>query len=72
VFAMDMARGRNPIPLISTPQYYENGAVFSPDGKWLAFLSGKAEIYMQAIDRGGKSLRVTAGRFRISSQGAQC
>ena len=74
VFAIDMARGRKVIPLLKT-QFFENGAVFSPDGKWLAFLSdesGKAEIYMQAIDPGDDSLRVTGERFLISREGAQC
>jgi len=74
VFAIDMARGRKVIPLLKT-QFFENGAVFSPDGKWLAFLSdesGQAEIYVQAIDRGDDSLRVTGERFLISRQGAQC
>src|SRR5205823_3919148 len=55
--------------------FHESGAVFSPDGKWLAFLSnesGQAEIYMQALDRGNDSLRVTGERFLISRQGAQC
>ena len=74
VFAIDMVRGRKVIPLLKT-QFFEYGAVFSPDGKWLAFLSdesGKAEIYVQAIDRGDDSLRVTGERFLISRQGAQC
>jgi Tol biopolymer transport system component len=74
VFAIDMARGRRVIPLLTT-QFFEYGAVFSPDGKWLAFLSdesGKAEIYVQALDRGNDSLRVTGERFLISREGAQC
>ena len=74
VFAIDMARGRKVIPLITT-QFFENEGVFSPDGRWLAFLSdesGKAEIYVQAIDRGNDSLRVTGERLLISRQGAQC
>jgi len=74
VFAIDMARNRKVIPLLSTP-FYEYNAVFSPDGKWLAFLStesGQAEIYMQALDRSNDSLRVTGERFLISRQGAQC
>ena len=74
VFAIDMARGRKVIPLLKT-QFFEYGAVFSPDGKWLAFLSnesGKAEIYVQAIDRGDDSLHVTGERFLMSRQGAQC
>ena len=74
VFAIDMARNRKVIPLLNTP-FHESNAVFSPDGKWLAFLSnesGQAEIYMQALDRGNDSLRVTGERFLISRQGAQC
>ena len=74
VFAIDMARGRKVIPLLST-KFFEAGAVFSPDGKWLAFLSdesGRAEIYVQAINRDDDSLRVTGERFLISRQGAQC
>jgi len=74
VFAVDLARGRKVIPLLKTP-FYENNAVFSPDGRWLAFLSnesGEAQIYVQALDRGNDSLRVTGERFLISPQGAQC
>jgi len=74
VFAIDMARNRKVIPLLSTP-FYEYNAVFSPDGKWLAFLStesGHAEVFMQALDRGNDSLRVTGERFLISRHGAQC
>jgi eukaryotic-like serine/threonine-protein kinase len=74
VFAIDMARGRKVIPLVKT-QFFEYGAVSSPDGKWLAFLSdesGKAEIYLQALDHAGDSLRVSQDRFLISRQGAQC
>jgi eukaryotic-like serine/threonine-protein kinase len=74
VFAIDMAHNRKVTPLLNTP-FHESNAVFSPDGKWLAFLStesGQAEIYMQALDRGNDSLRVTGERFLISRQGAQC
>jgi len=73
VFAVDMARNKRVIPLLNTP-FYESSAVFSPDGKWLAFLSnesGEAEIYMQALDRSNDGLRVTGERFLISQQGAQ-
>lgn len=74
VFAIDMHRGRKVIPILNTP-FYENNAVFSPDGKWLAFLSnesGRSEIYAQALDYGNDSLRVTGERFPISRQGGQC
>ncbi len=74
VFAIDMARSRKVIHLLKTP-FFENNAVFSPNGKWLAFLSnesGKAEIYIQALDYGNDSIRVTGERFLVSRQGAQC
>lgn len=74
VFAIDMFSNRKVIPLLNTP-FHESNAVFSPNGKWLAFLSnesGQAEIYMQALDRGNDSLRVTGERFLISREGAQC
>jgi Tol biopolymer transport system component len=74
VFAIDMARNHKVIPILNTP-FHEANAVFSPDGKWLAFLSnesGQAEIYIQALDRGNDSLRVIGERFLISRQGAQC
>jgi Tol biopolymer transport system component/DNA-binding winged helix-turn-helix (wHTH) protein len=74
VFAIDMARDHKIIPLLNTP-FHEANATFSPDGKWLAYLSdesGRAEIYLQALDRGNDSLRVTGERFLVSSEGAQC
>jgi Tol biopolymer transport system component len=74
VFAIDMARDRKVIPLLTTP-FYENNGAFSPDGKWLAFVSnesGQAEIYIQALDRGHDSLSVRGERFLISHDGAQC
>lgn len=74
VFAIDMTRDRKVISLLSAP-FHESSAVFSPDGKWLAFLSNEsrqAEVYMQALDRGNGSLRVSGARFLISRQGAQC
>jgi len=74
VFAVDMARNRKVIPLLTTP-FYENNAVFSPDGKWLAFLSnesGHSEMYLQALDYNNDSLRVTGERFLVSREGAQC
>ena len=74
VFAIDMARGRKVIHLLKTP-FSENNAVFSSDGKWLAFLSdesGKAQVYMQALDYHHDTLAVTGERFLITSHGAQC
>lgn len=74
VFAIDMARNRKVISVLSTP-FHESNAVFSPDGKWLAFISNesrKAEIYIQLLDRGNETLRVTGERILISREGARC
>ena len=71
---LTLARGRKVIQVLNTP-FYEYNAVFSPDGKWLAFLSdesGKAELYLQSLDYSDDSIRVAGERHLISSQGAQC
>ena len=74
VTGFQSGRGRKVIQLLKTP-FSENNAVFSPDGKWLAFLSdesGKAEVYIQALDYRHDTLAVTGERFLITNQGAQC
>lgn len=41
--------GRDPRPLVADPRFNERGAVFSPDGHWLAFVSdesGRPEVYL--------------------------
>jgi serine/threonine protein kinase/Tol biopolymer transport system component len=53
-----------PQPLVRTP-FNEHSAVFSPDGRWLAYMSdasGRYEIYVQAYPGPG-------GRLQISSEG---
>ncbi|MEO8191873.1 MAG: hypothetical protein ABI682_16195, partial [Acidobacteriota bacterium] len=55
---------RKPIPLLQTP-FAETNAVFSPDGRWVAFQSnesGRPEIYVQAFP-------TAAGKWQISTQG---
>lgn len=72
VFLMDLERNRKITPLLHST-FHEGSAAFSPDGKWVAFLSaesGAAELYVQAF-RGGDSPAVTGERFRISRAGAQ-
>ena len=51
LLALRMKEGRELQPLISTPSY-EGDASFSPDGRWLAYVSdetGSMEIYVQAF-----------------------
>ena len=43
-------------PLIATP-FSEGGAVYSPDGKWIAYSSnesGRQEVYLRAVDNDAK------------------
>jgi hypothetical protein len=52
---------------------HETSPVFSPDGKWIAFVSddsGRLEAYVQAFE-GSDSPRLTGERVRISAEGAQ-
>ena len=67
-----MARDRKPIPLLKT-QFHEANAMFSPDGKWIAFTSnesGRSELYIQAFES-GDSPRMAGERFLVSRSGAQ-
>ena len=53
--------GGEPQPLLST-RFYERGAVISPDGDWLAFVtdeSGRAEVYVQRFPGSGPKLPVS-------------
>ena len=68
---MDLERERRRIPLLDTP-FHESGAVFSPDGKWLAFTfneSGRNELYLQAFS-GGEKPMVSGERIPVSRSGA--
>jgi Tol biopolymer transport system component len=55
---------RKPLPFIRTP-FSEEGAAFSPDGRWLAYSSnepGRTEVYVQPFPGpGGKHLISTEG-----------
>lgn len=71
VWLVDTARSRRMIPLLNTP-FHEANAVFSPDGKWLAFTSnesGQAELYLQAFLAADEP-RVTGPRYLVSRSGA--
>ncbi len=52
-----------PVPLAQTPSY-EAGARFSPDGRWVAFVSnesGAREIYLMPADGAGERIRISSG-----------
>ena len=57
ILALPLAGERKPEPYLQT-KYVENGATFSPDGRWVAYRSdesGRQEIYIQGFpERRGK------------------
>jgi DNA-binding winged helix-turn-helix (wHTH) protein/Tol biopolymer transport system component len=67
------ASGGEFTPLLHSP-FHEANAMFSPDGRWLAFTSnesGRTELYVQQFDDSGKTPRITGERLLASSAGAQ-
>ena len=71
VFVVDLVHGRRLVPLVRSSAQ-ELGARFSPDGKWLAYLSdqsGRTEGYVQAFQATpGPALQGTPRQ--ISTKGA--
>jgi eukaryotic-like serine/threonine-protein kinase len=68
---VDLENNRKVTPLLHSA-FHEGGALFSPDGKWLAFVtteSGKPEIYVQAFE-GGDNPRLQGERLQVSRGGA--
>ena len=67
---------RKPILVLQTP-FRERHAVFSPDGKWIAYTSdesGQDEVYVMAFagapaSGGGAGTKVPGGKWQISNQG---
>jgi eukaryotic-like serine/threonine-protein kinase len=57
---------RKPRPFLQTPAF-EGGAMFSPDGHWLAYTSdetGRYEVYVQPFEGPG-------GKWQVSTEGGQ-
>jgi serine/threonine protein kinase len=54
---------RKPFPYLQT-QFNEQGGVFSPDGRWIAYVSdesGRDEIYVQAFPLSGEKHEISTG-----------
>jgi Tol biopolymer transport system component len=71
VWLVDMARNRRVLHLIQTP-FHEANPAFSPDGRWLAFMSnesGRAEVYVQSFVA-GEEPRLVGERILLSRRGA--
>lgn len=57
---------RKPRPFLQTPAF-EAGAMFSPDGRWVAYTSdesGRYEVYVQPFEGPG-------GKWQVSAEGGQ-
>lgn len=71
VWVADLAGKGALAPLLRSPAL-EGSAAFSPDGRWLAFVSdeaGRPEVYLQAF-AAGPVPRLRGQRYRISRNGA--
>ena len=71
VWLLDLHHGGKPSPLLTT-RFHEANAVFSPDGRWLAFTSdesGRPELYVQALELGDVP-SLTGERYLASRGGA--
>jgi Tol biopolymer transport system component len=66
LWVLPLSGDRKPIPFLRT-EFYEGQGQFSPDGRWMAYVSnesGRAEVYVQAFPAsGGKWQISTAGGF---------
>jgi serine/threonine protein kinase len=59
-----LPRDGTPVPLLADPTLNENSATFSPDGRWLAYVSnetGRGEVYVQGYPFAGTRKRISAG-----------
>jgi len=57
------AGGGRPSAFLSSP-FNEYGAVFSPDGRWVAYVSdetGREEVYLRSYPDGGNQVQVSSG-----------
>jgi Tol biopolymer transport system component len=64
IWIVPLSGDHTPRPFLSTP-FNEGGAVFSPDGRWLAYQSdesGRAEIYLTPFPGPG-------GKWQVSQSG---
>ena len=62
IWALPLDGDRKPFPVVQT-EFEEHGAQFSPDGKWIAYVSiksGRYEVYVRPFDQGnGSETRVS-------------
>jgi eukaryotic-like serine/threonine-protein kinase len=61
IWVLPLFGDRKPFPLVQTA-FLENSAVFSPDGRWIAYMSneaGRPNVYVQPFPEGGARHQVS-------------
>jgi Tol biopolymer transport system component len=61
LFVLPLTGDRTPFPYLQT-SFMESHGQFSPDGKWIAYVSdqnGKADVYVESFPKGGGVWQVT-------------
>jgi Tol biopolymer transport system component len=62
LWLLPLGGDRKPVPYLRTP-FNETGAQFSPDGKWMAYVSdesGQPQVYVQPIPASGAKWQVSS------------
>jgi eukaryotic-like serine/threonine-protein kinase len=63
LWLLPLSRKADPVPLAQTV-FHEVAARFSPDGRWIAYVSnesGAREVYLRPADGSGERIRVSSG-----------
>ncbi|MCU1307336.1 MAG: serine/threonine protein kinase [Acidobacteriaceae bacterium] len=63
LWALPLQGDKQPIPIAIT-RFFEGEGAFSPDGRWIAYVSddsGRHEVYIQPFQRAGERKRVSSG-----------
>ena len=61
IWALPLDGDRTPFPVVQT-DFEEHGGQFSPDGKWIAYVSiksGRYEVYVRPFQRTGDEIRIS-------------
>jgi dipeptidyl aminopeptidase/acylaminoacyl peptidase len=70
-WVLPLAKGSRPVQLFDT-QFQENWAVFSPDGRWIAYRSNKSgrfEVYLRSVvNSGSGGLSLGQGKWQVSRE----
>ena len=64
IWVLPLEREHKPQPLLTDNQFDQIQAVFSPDGKYLAYTSnesGRSEVYVRPFEQGGGKWQISTG-----------